>query len=131
VSERFYLFSIGGYTLIGLYFEIDNMIYLLSLWLILEAITNIRLTTITQKLLHKQLDPGLTVFKSHQRFNYEASRAWRILVAVMLGGSFLLLNEENIEVVWFFPWFMGFAIMGAGASGVCPMMLALHWAGFR
>lgn len=131
MSERLYLFFIGIYVLFGLYFEINLMIYVLSVWLLFEAITQIRLTTMSQKLIHKTVPAGLTVFQSTQRFDFDASRAWRITVAVMLGGSFLLLKEQNLEVVWFFPWFMGFAIMGAGASGVCPMLLILRWVGFK
>ncbi len=107
------------------------MIYLLSLWLVIEAVTDVRLTSLSQKMLHKTVPAGLTVFQTTSRFDFEAPRAWRITVAVMLGGSFLLLKEHNIEVLWFFPWFMGFAIMGAGASGVCPMLLFLRWAGFK
>jgi len=131
MSERLYLFVIGIYVLIGLYFEIDIMIYLLSLWLVFEAVTDVRLTTLSQKMISKTVPAGLTVFQSTPRFDFDASRAWRITVAVMLGGSFILLKEQNIEVVWFFPWFMGFAIMGAGASGVCPMLLFLRWFGFK
>ncbi len=131
MSERLYLFFVGAYVLVGLYFEIDIMIYLLSLWLVFEAVTELRLTTLSQKLIHKTLPAGLTVFQSTTRFDFDASRAWRITVAVMLGGSFILLKEQNFEMVWFFPWFMGFAIMGAGASGVCPMLLILRWVGFR
>jgi hypothetical protein len=26
---------------------------------------------------------------------------------------------------------MGFAIFGAGLSGVCPVLLAIRWTGFR
>ena len=131
MSERLYLFFVGAYVLVGLYFEIDIMIYLLSLWLVFEAITDLRLTTLSQKIIHKTVPAGLTVFKSTQRFNFDASRAWRITVAIMLGGSFILLKENNFEMVWFLPWFMGFAIMGAGASGVCPMLLILRWVGFK
>lgn len=131
MSERLYLFVIGIYVLIGLYFEIDIMIYLLSLWLVFEAVTDVCLTTLSQKMISKTVPAGLTVFQSTPRFDFDASRAWRITVAVMLGGSFILLKEQNIEVVWFFPWFMGFAIMGAGASGVCPMLLFLRWFGFK
>lgn len=131
MSERFYLFIVGVYILISLYFEIDMMIYLLSLWLIFEAISNIRLTTLSHKLIGKSLPAGLTVFQTQQRFDFDAFRAWRILVAVMIGGSLFLLKEYNFEFAWFFPWFMGFAIMGAGASGVCPMLLFIRWLGFR
>ena len=131
MSERFFLFIVGAYILTGLYFEIDVMIYALSILLLLEGLTNIRLTTLSQSLMRQTVPAGLTVFQTSQRINFDAFRAWRMLVAVMLGGSLLLLKEHDIEVVWFFPWFMGFAIMGAGASGVCPMILFIRWIGFK
>jgi len=131
MSERVFLFIVGAYILISLYLGIDLMIYILSLWLLFEAITDIRLTTLSQKLMKKTVPAGLIVFQTHQRFNFEASRAWRITVAVLLGGSLLLLKEHNVEFVWFFPWFMGFAIMGAGASSVCPVLLFIRWIGFK
>jgi hypothetical protein len=49
----------------------------------------------------------------------------------MLVSAYVLLHEYDIDVLWFFPWFMGFAIMGAGASGICPVLLGLRWAGFK
>jgi hypothetical protein len=131
MSERVYLFIVGVYILISLYLANDLMIYALSLWLLFEAITDIRLTTISQKMMHKTVPPGLIVFQARQRFDFDALRAWRITVAIFLGGSLLLLKEHNVEYVWFFPWFMGFAIMGAGASSVCPVLLFIRWLGFK
>jgi hypothetical protein len=131
MSERVFLFIVGVYILIALYLGIDVMIYLLSLWLLFEAITDIRLTTLSQRFMNKPVPAGLIVFDSKQRFDFDALRAWRISVAVLLGGSLLLLKEQDIEFVWFFPWFMGFAIMGAGASSVCPVLLFIRWLGFK
>jgi len=131
MSERLYLFFVGVFILIALYFEVDVMIYLLCLLLFIEGITNFRLTTLTQKLMHVTVPVGLVSFQTHQRFEFDAIRAWRITVAAMLGGSFFLLHEYDLEVVWFFPWFMGFAIMGAGASSVCPVLLFIRWIGFK
>lgn len=131
MSERIYLFFVGVYILIALYFEVDVMIYFLCLLLLFEGITNIRLSTLSQRLMHVTVPVGLVSFQTHQRFEFDAMRAWRIIVAVMLGGSFFLLHEYDLEVVWFFPWFMGFAIMGAGASSVCPVLLFIRWVGFR
>lgn len=131
MSERLYLFIVGVYILTSLYLGVDMMIYALSLWMLFEAITNIRLTTLSQKLMNRTVPAGLIVFESKQRFDFDASRAWRITVAVLLGGSLLLLKEYSIDFVWFFPWFMGFAIMGAGASSVCPVLLFIRWLGFR
>lgn len=131
MSERVFLFFVGVYILVALYLGIDLMIYLLSLWLLFEAITDIRITSLSQRLMKHPVPAGLIVFQTRQRFNFDALRTWRITVAVLLGGSLLLLKEHNVEFVWFFPWFMGFAIMGAGASSVCPVLLFLKWIGFK
>lgn len=131
MSERLFLFLVGAYILIALYLGMDSMIYMLSLWLLFEAITDIRLTTLSQNLMKQTVPAGLIVFQTHQRFNFDAIRAWRITVAVLLSGSLLLLKEYNIDFVWFIPWFMGFAIMGAGASSVCPVLLFIRWIGFK
>jgi len=131
MSERAFLFFVGAIILSALYFSIDLVIFGLCLWLLFEGMTNIRLTAVTQKIRHKKLETGLTQFKRKLRFSFDASRAWRLSVSLILGGSFLLLQVYQVEVLWFVPWFMGFAIMGAGASGMCPMLLFLRWVGFR
>ena len=95
MSERLFLFIVGAYILTGLYFEIDVMIYALSVLLLLEGLTNVRITTLSQLLTRQPVAAGLTVFQTSQRINFDAFRAWRILVAIMLGGSFLLLKEQN------------------------------------
>ena len=60
------------------------------------------------------------------RFNIESERVWRILV-----GLFLVVGYSLVEALWFFPWFMGFAIFGAGISGVCPVLIAVRYIGFK
>lgn len=131
MSERLFLFIVGGYILSALYLDLDIMVYALCAWLLVEAVTNLRLTTLSQKMLHKTVPPGLTVFQTNQRFEFDSFRAWRLVVAIMLGSSFILVRDYDIEVLWFFPWFMGFAILGAGVSGVCPVLLFIRWLGFR
>jgi len=131
MTERLYLATVGVFILLALYFELDIMIYGLCIWLIIEGVTDIRLTTLSQKLFPSPEPVGLTMFASKQRFDFEALRATRIVIATFLGGSFILLNQYNVEVLWFFPWFMGFAILGAGASGVCPIVLMTKWFGFK
>lgn len=131
MSERAYLFLTGVYILIGLYLEIDLMIYGLCLWLVFEGVTGLMLTRQSAKFIPVSDPVGLTMFRSQQRFDFDALRATRIVIALFLGGSFLLLREYDVEFLWFFPWFMGFAILGAGASGVCPILLVTKWIGFR
>jgi len=131
MSERMFLFVVGALILAALYFEENIIIYVLSLWLLFEGITGILLTRLSQRLIPIADPVGLTTFRAHQRFAFEALRATRIIIAFFLGGAFILLNEYQIEVLWFFPWFMGFAILGAGVSGVCPILLVSKWAGFK
>lgn len=131
MSERMFLFVVGALILAALYFEENIIIYVLPLWLLFEGITGILLTRLLQRLIPIADPVGLTTFRTYQRFNFEALRATRIIIAFFLGGAFILLNEYQIEILWFFPWFMGFAILGAGVSGVCPIVLVSKWAGFK
>lgn len=131
MSERLFLFVVGAFILISLYIEIDMNIYILCLWLLFEAIMDIRLTTLSQKLMSTTVPAGLTIFQTQSRFDFEALRALRIVVSVLLAGAFILINEYHIDVLWFVPWFLGFAILGAGVSGICPTMLLIRWLGFR
>ncbi len=126
-----FLFVVGALILAALYFEQNTIIYVLSLWLLFEGATGILMTRLSHKLIPIADPVGLTTFRTHQRFDFEALRATRIIIAFFLGGAFLLLNEYHIEVLWFFPWFMGFALLGAGVSGVCPILLISKWTGFK
>ena len=131
MSERLFLFVVGVFILLSLYFQIDIIIYILCLWLLLEAITDIRITTLSQKWMRKTVPSGLTVFQTQSRFDFDAFRVWRVMVAVSLASAFILIKTYQIDVLWFVPWFAGFTIMGAGVSGICPTILFIHWLGFR
>lgn len=99
--------------------------------LLLEGATNWRLSLLFHQLSgHPTPTPEMmSVFPNHQLFNIPvlAERAWRILVGALLYLSVFVYPEA----LWFFPWFMGFAILGAGISGVCPMLFSLHYIGFK
>jgi len=131
MNERSYLFLVGLFILTSLYFDMDMMIYGLSAFMVFEGLTNWRLTTALQKVRKITLETGLVAFQTKNRFDIDGLRAWRVLVAVVLTSSYVLLHQYNVDFLWFFPWFMGFAIMGAGASSMCPMLMALRWIGFR
>lgn len=126
-----FLFIVGVAIVAALYFELHAMIYLLSAMMMFEAVTNVRLTTQLQKIRNIELDSGLVVFRGQPRLRIDAERAWRFLVALVLLGVYAMLHEFGYDMLWFFPWFLGFAIMGAGVSGVCPMQMGLRWVGFK
>jgi hypothetical protein len=72
-------------------------------------------------------DEGSLGIHFDARTSFEAERGFRLSIAVMLSISIFAYPD----VLWFIPWFMAFAILGAGVSGVCPMFLALKWAGLK
>jgi len=131
MSERIYMLVVGVFILVSLYIEIDYLIYGLAAWLAFEGLSNIRLTTMLQRARHVTLESGLVMLDLKKRFELEAFRMWRIVVALVMVVPYTMIHEFGYDMLWFFPWFMGFAIMGAGASGVCPVLLGLRVAGFR
>ena len=88
MSERMFLFVVGAFILAALYFEVNIMIYALCLWLLFEGATGILLTRLSHKLFPIAEPVGLTTFRTQQRFDFEALRATRIVIASFLGGSF-------------------------------------------
>ena len=96
-----------------------------------SRLSGIRLTRLIQKARHVSLGYGLVDVNSKVRFAIDGLSAWRVFVAITLVSVYVLLHEYGFDVLWFFPWFMGFAILGAGASGICPVFLGLRRAGFK
>ncbi len=130
MSNRLYRLTLGIALLIFLYFDLRPALYGLIALLALEALTNLRLPNLVYRLRgRRDGDPqeGSLGIPFKVRTRFEAERAWRLIV-----GFFLLLSVVLFpHTLWFFPWFMGITIMGAGLSGVCPAYLALKWAGLK
>jgi hypothetical protein len=130
VTNKTYRLIVGITILVGLYLESAYVIYGLIGVLLLEGSTNTLISnTLMQWRTGKSCDPyeGCLGFAFSQRLNIDAERSWRITVAAVLTVSYVFF----FKVLWFLPWFMGFAISGAGISGVCPMLLLLRKVGFR
>ena len=132
MSERFYRLIVGGLLLAFLYFELTGALPILIGVLLLEGITNFRIPLVVSRL--RVAGPGSFGDSSEfspeahlARIAFEAERAWRLTVAGVLAISVFVFSEQ----LWFFPWFMGFAIFGAGLSGVCPGLISLKLIGFR
>lgn len=130
MSDRTYRTIMGFALLVVLYFDLNYVMYAIIGILFFEGITNMRvpmLVGLVRSNVFKQdyvyADTGLV---ENAKFNIESERLWRILV-----GSFLCVGYFLVEALWFFPWFMGFAIFGAGLSGICPVLLAVRWFGFK
>ena len=132
MSERFFRLIVGTLLLGSLYFEIQFGIPVLIGLLTVEGLTNYRIPQLVTRLRMAGApnfdDSSELMPEAHlARIPFDAERAWRLVVAVMLVVTVYLFNEQ----LWFFPWFMGFAIFGAGLSGVCPVLISLKLMGFR
>ncbi len=130
MSNRLYRMLFGSALLIALYFDLNEAIYALVALSLFEAITNLRIPRVVSMLRKDYVpDPaeGTLGIPFRTRTTFAAERGWRFSVSAMLLLSVLVYPEE----LWFIPWFMGFAILGAGISGVCPMFLAMKWVGLK
>lgn len=130
MSNRLYRLLYGAALLVALYFDLTVIIYLLIGLAIIEAVTNLRIPKVVSRLRYgNNGDPmeGTLGIDFTIRTSFEAERGWRLTVAAMLALSVFVFPDT----LWFIPWFMGFAVFGAGISGVCPMFLFLKWLGLK
>jgi len=129
MSNRFYRLIVGLVLLTGLYFDLPVLIYTLIVVVLFEGITNLRITQLVSKISGTpgNMAEGTLGLPFKQRFNFDAERAWRLL----LGSVLVLVYVIFFDKVWYLAWFMGFAILGAGLSGVCPLFISFKWLGFR
>lgn len=128
MSDRTYRLLLGTLLLVSLYFEIGYLMYFLIGMLFFEGVTNWRAPLVLRRLQGKVEPTSIPApDRKESRFDFEAERAWRLIVGLLLLVTFVGFYDK----MWFFPWFMGFAIFGAGASGVCPVLIGVKWAGCR
>lgn len=130
MSNRLYRLLYGISLLAALYLEMPIIINVLIGLALFEALTNLRIPKLISRIRFNHdgdpLEGNLGIdFKT--RVNFEAERGWRITVAFML----LISIYAFPDMLWFLPWFMGFAIFGAGISGVCPVFLVIKWLGLK
>jgi len=130
MTDRMYRGLFGTAILIALYFDLSWLMYALIGLLFAEGVTNLRvpkLVCMLRKYLAKQKTDYVNYGEvTNPRFEVDSERVWRLVV-----GLFLLISFSYVNALWWFPWFMGFAIFGAGLSGVCPVLIAIRWIGFR
>ncbi|HAS54405.1 MAG TPA: hypothetical protein DCS42_09900 [Nitrospiraceae bacterium] len=128
MTERTFRIILGVLLLIVLYSEQATLIYLYIGILVFEGITNWRMPIIISRLRYGKTYQELpAAAPGTYRFGFEAERVLRLVIAVLLAISFVLFHD----VLWFFPWFIGFALTMAGITGICPMAIFMRKVGFR
>lgn len=132
MRERLFRLLLGALLLGILYFDQQALLPVLLVLLVIEGMSDLALTRLLGRLSPRlQLAPPESTPScatlSARHFDFSAERAWRLSVATMLVLAFYVLNQQ----LWFVPWFMGFAILGAGLSGVCPVLSSLRLLGFK
>ncbi len=132
MSDRLYRFLLGATLLVSLYFGLHDVVLGVVAMLTLEGLSNARIpwlvTCARVKLFGRASCPEYAFCtESVGRFRFEAERAWRLVAAVLLVVG--IVNYHDI--FWFLPWFLAFGMLGAGVSGVCPMVITARWLGFR
>ena len=124
------MFFIGSALLLTLYFELGGLVYVLAALVIFEAVTNLRIVRLLIKLTGAPVSGVCNAISPNavraSRFNFPAERAWQLSM-----GPILILSYAFGNTLWFIPWFIGLAVMGAGLSGVCPWLIALRAIGFK
>lgn len=134
MTNSTYRAILGGLLIAFLYFHLNTAILGMILILLLEGITNLQIPMLVNRIrgdsynLSVEGNQRREALDRRSRFGFSSERAWRLVVGVMLAISFLLSDQSYL---WLFPWFMGFAIFGAGISNVCPVLLVIKWVGFR
>ncbi|MDV3238063.1 MAG: hypothetical protein LOY58_04350 [Gammaproteobacteria bacterium] len=124
MTERSFRLVIGIWLVAALFFALPVGIHALMAVLLVEGVTNWRVPGLLSRLR------GIAMAEpppAGSRISFEAERALRLLIVGLLALALFGLPE----LLWWVPWFIGFALIGAGLSGICPMVQALRWVGMR
>lgn len=126
MTDRLYRLIYGSVMLIALYFNITNLIYFLIALMMVEGITNWRIPLMVNR-LRGLPDKADVNAGSNCKISLEAERVWRLMISITFLATYAFFPEQ----LWFMPWFLAFVIFGAGASDVCPGLIAMKKVGCK
>ena len=126
MSEKNFRIVLGAWLVVGLLLNSVPLIYALVALLMFEGLTNLRIPGLLVHARSGVLEEAGDL-NPNARVAFEAERALRLIVATLI----LVPMSGVADFLWLLPWFVGFALIGAGLSGICPMVLALRWLGLR
>ncbi len=126
MTERQFRLVLGIVVLGCLYFAQPSGIAATILYLALEGVSDWRLTRFLSRVRGLPVS-DLHVAQAAIPFGFEAERLLRLLAASVLFVSSFLYSDA----LWWLPWFIGFTMLGAGVSGVCPLLMMIRARGFK
>jgi hypothetical protein len=130
MSEKNFRIVLGAWLVLGLLLNSAAVIYALLALLFFEGVSNLRVPGVLIR-VRAGAASGMVEetadLNPNARVSFEAERALRLIVATLI----LIPMSGVADFLWLLPWFVGFALIGAGLSGICPMVLALRWLGLR
>lgn len=128
MRERTCRLLLGATLLIILFFEWNDILYVYIGIITFEGLTNWRIPNLISKLKHSPAYLEIATDAPRiSRYNFEAERAFRLVIAISLLVSCCVFPKT----LWFFPWFVGFALFMAGITGICPISISFKKLGFR
>ena len=128
MSERYFRIVIGLWLIAALFLDSLEAIYVLCALLLIEGISNYRIPALVSRLRYGKLWQAEIVEPDKpSTVSFEAERALRFIVA----GFVIVSQQASLDMLWWLSWFVGFALIGAGLSGICPMVLTLRRIGLR
>lgn len=130
MTDRTYRLTLGVLLLSFLYFDFSQGIWTLIALLSFEGLTNFQVPAMANAVCSlsgcERRGSDLSPIHATSRYRFDSERGFRLLVAAVLAFSYLAFPDE----LWFLTWFLGFAILGAGISSVCPALTLMKWVGF-
>jgi hypothetical protein len=131
MTDRHFRLLLGPALLLLLYLDSTTGMGVLVGYLVFEGITNWRAPLLISRYFHGGEAGGCSMQTLNVcapvRTSFEAERALRLMVAIILSLSVFAYPVQ----LWWMSWFVAFAVIGAGVSGVCPMLTSLRMLGFR
>jgi hypothetical protein len=131
MMDRCFRLLLGMALLVLLYLDSRTGMAVLIAYLVFEGVTNWRIPILTKRYFSGGDDSACDVLplkvSSPARVSFEAERALRLVLALILALSLYIYPES----FWWMSWFVAFTVTGAGISGVCPMLASLRMPGFR
>ncbi len=128
MSERLFRILLGSSLLLLLFLGSRQLVMAYIGLLLFEGITNWRIPILVSKARYgTDFQQAVQACGGKSTLNFEAERALRLITATLLYISYFVLGET----AWVFPWFIGFMLLIAGLTNICPMVISLRLIGFR